>query len=101
GEQPVAGLMALTDEAKQMGAPPSWLAYTEVSDIDATVKQVEKLGGGVVVPAQTMAGVGRFAILRDPQGAVFGALTSESIQSGETDPRPREFSWHELATSDW
>ena len=37
GEQPVGGLMHIPDEAKEMGAPPNWLAYLAVSDVDQTV----------------------------------------------------------------
>jgi predicted enzyme related to lactoylglutathione lyase len=100
GETPIGGLMAITPDAKAMGAPPSWTAYIEVPDIDATVAQVEKLGGSVVVPAMSVDQVGRFAILRDPQGAVFAAITSANPLEAETDPQPMTFSWHELATTD-
>ena len=100
GETPIGGLMAITPDAKAMGAPPSWTAYVEVPDIDATAAQVEKLGGKAIVPAQSVPDVGRFAIFQDPQGAVFAAITSANLGQPETDPKPLEFSWHELATSD-
>ena len=100
GEIPVGGVMAFTPDAKAMGAPPNWLAYNEVPDIDATIAEVEKLGGSVIVPAQSVEGVGRFAVLRDPQGAVFAAITSANPLGEETDPQPMHHSWHELATSD-
>src|SRR5262245_65999708 len=55
GEKMVGGLMKTTDDAAAMGAPPSWLAYIEVPDCDATVALAEKLGGKVLVPAKTDA----------------------------------------------
>src|SRR5437773_2748824 len=51
--------------------------------------------------AQTVPSVGRFAVLRDPQGAAFAVITSEAKLGEETDPKPREFSWHELITTDY
>jgi hypothetical protein len=48
-----------------------------------------------------MLGVGRFAALRDAQGAAFAAITSERKPEPENDPKPLEFSWHELTTDDW
>ena len=100
GEIPIAGLMGFTPDSKERGVPPNWLAYTEVPDTDATITQVQQLGGKVVVPAMTVPSVGRFAILQDPQGAVFGVLTSERPLGDEQDPAPLTYSWHELATPD-
>jgi uncharacterized protein len=101
GEAPVGGLMTLPPDAAAAGAPPNWLAYVAVPDVDATIAQATQLGGGVLMPAMTMPGVGRFAVLRDPQGAAFAVITGEGSSPAETDPRPLEFSWHELVTTDY
>jgi predicted enzyme related to lactoylglutathione lyase len=100
GERPVAGLMALPPEAAAMGAPPSWLAYVEVPDVDATVDQAAALGAKVVAPAMDIPQAGRFAVLQDPQGGVFAIIASANPLAPESDPAPLEFSWHELTTSD-
>jgi len=97
---PVAGLMAMTPDAASMGAPPNWLAYVEVPNADESVAQAQQLGASVLVPAMTINDVGRFAVLRDPQGAVFAVITSARPLSEETDPAPLFFSWHELAVPD-
>ena len=101
GETPVAGIMAMSAQTSAPGSVPSWLAYVEVDDIDTTVDQALSLGAEVVVPARTVPSVGRFAALKDPQGTVFGAITSETQLPPETDPEALGFSWHELATTDW
>src|SRR5512143_3239652 len=67
---PVAGCMALAEDAAQMGVPPNWLSYIGTSDTDATVRDAESLGGKVI-KAPTAISVGRFAILADPQGVAF------------------------------
>jgi predicted enzyme related to lactoylglutathione lyase len=97
GEKMVGGVMELPPDA---GGPPSWLAYVEVPDCDASVAQAQKLGAKVHMPAKTLEQAGRFAILEDPQGAVFAIITSATQPGPENDPAPREFSWHELTTSD-
>jgi predicted enzyme related to lactoylglutathione lyase len=98
-QTPVGGLMQLTKEQADMGAPPNWLAYVEVPNVDDTIAKAQELGGSVIVPANTVPDVGRFAILRDPQGVAFAVITSATPISDETDPKPREFSWHELVTT--
>ncbi len=101
GGRPVAGLMDLPDEAQKMGAPPSWLTYIATRDVDDTVRRAVGLGGRVLVPAIDVPTVGRFAVLRDPQGAVFAviAFLQTPLVSDERPP-VGDFSWHELATTD-
>ncbi len=55
-------------------APPNWSVYFGVRDCDATVGKTEWLGGKVLCPAMEVDGVGRFAHLQDPQGAVFAVI---------------------------
>ena len=72
GEQ-AGGMMAIPPQAK--GMPPFWGIYVSVDDVDATVKQAQQLGGAVVVPPMDIPMVGRFAVLKDPQGAVLSVIT--------------------------
>ena len=98
-ERPIGGLMELTKEAAEMGAPPNWLAYIEVPNVDETIAKAQELGASIIVPANTVENVGRFGILRDPQGVAFAVITSATPIGDENDPQPREFSWHELVTT--
>lgn len=64
-----SGMMAIP---KEMGeAPPAWSIYFAVADCDATVQQAEGMGASVVMKPRGIPGVGRIAVLQDPQGAVF------------------------------
>jgi len=54
--------------------PPHWLPYFAVTDCDGAVSHAGTLGGEVVMPATDIPDVGRFALLRDPAGAVFAVL---------------------------
>ena len=104
GETTLGGAWPLTDELRAQGVPPHWLPYVAVRDVDATAAEATRLGGGVVVPAQDIPNTGRFAVLRDPQGAAFAVYTPPDASvvrgDGTFAPRAGEFSWHELMTSD-
>ncbi len=58
------------------GLPTGWVAYVEVSDVDATAHLAQHLGGGVLRAPFEVPGVGRNALLRDPLGAVIGIALS-------------------------
>jgi predicted enzyme related to lactoylglutathione lyase len=93
------GLMTLPQGAPM---PPAWLGYIGVDDVDATVAAVEGAGGTVHMPANDLPGVGRFALLADPQGVRF------YLMRGEPDERSVAYgrhamghcSWNELVTPD-
>jgi uncharacterized protein len=52
------------------GAPPFWLVYFAVGDIDAAGATVTELGGAVL-GEPTDIGIARIAVVTDPQGGVF------------------------------
>lgn len=62
------------------GAPAHWLVYFGVADLDAAVARLAELGGTVLDPPVAAPGVGRWAVVTDPQGAGFGLLEPESRQ---------------------
>lgn len=99
GETPLGGIMPLPEEARKAGAPPHWLAYVLVPKVDETLAQVRKLGGKVLVPGTDIPTVGRFGVFSDPQGAALAAFSPIDLMPGAP-PKPGDFSWHELATSD-
>jgi predicted enzyme related to lactoylglutathione lyase len=54
--------------------PPSWSVYFMVADIQATVAKAQALGGKIFVPPTQAGEMGTFAVIQDPQGAVFTAM---------------------------
>lgn len=60
----------------QPSEPPHWLVYFGTADLDAAVAQVESLGGGKLVGPMEVP-TGKFAVVRDPQGAVFALFAGE------------------------
>lgn len=73
GGEGVGGIMAIPSEAT--GAPPHWGAYVTVDDVDSAVRTAEKLGGKTMLAPRDIPGVGRFAVIQDPQGAVISMIT--------------------------
>jgi hypothetical protein len=53
------------------------MPYVGVEDTDATCKKAASLGAQVLVEPMDIPNIGRFAILKDPQGAVFGVIRGE------------------------
>jgi predicted enzyme related to lactoylglutathione lyase len=62
--------------------PPHWNIYFNVEDVDATVAKTVELGGQVVAPAFDVEGVGRMAVLADPQGAMFNLMAADTTDAG-------------------
>lgn len=73
GDEQVGGAMT-----KPEGAPhPYWLTYVGTDDVDGCVDRAEKQGGTTILEPTDVPTVGRLAVVRDPQGAVFGLFKPE------------------------
>ena len=73
-----------------------WLALISVTDPASTVRYVEQQGGAVLVPPAAIPGRGTHALFRDPQGAVFGVLRSETGDRPDTPVVAGDFFWIDL-----
>jgi len=101
GDQQVGGLMATPPDALAMGVPPCWTGYVGVDDVDAAAGKAAGLGGSVQRPPDDIPGVGRFAIVADPQGAVFALFHSDQAAPEWAPPGTLgHFGWHELYADD-
>jgi uncharacterized protein len=99
GGMPLGGIMQIPPDAGD--APPHWLAYIGTQDVDDTVRRARALGAAVYVEPRDIPDVGRFAVLADPQGAMFAVYKPGSDPAEERDPSTGQFSWHELITTDY
>ena len=96
----IGGMMALAGDAGI--TRPVWLGYIGVSDVDATVAAALRDGATQCVPATDIPGVGRFAMIRDPQGVAFYVMRGavEGGVSRSFAPLVGHCQWNELVTSD-
>jgi len=83
------------------GIPAHWISYVSVEDCDASIAKGIELGGACCVPAYDVPGVGKFAVMNDPQGAVFKPFQTSEPKVSDMDPKsPGLFAWCELQTTD-
>jgi hypothetical protein len=74
--EPVGGLVPPQDHQQgwPSGSKPHWVSSFATENVDKAVRQAQKLGGQVLVPVTDIPEFGRAAVLKDPEGAVFGVF---------------------------
>lgn len=72
GGTATGGLYKMTEDWGDI--PSNWLVYFAVEDCDESVAEAKELGAVVRVTPSDIPNVGRFAVIEDPQGAVFAVL---------------------------
>ena len=65
----LAGMMGMGPEME--GIPPHWNIYFTVANCDETFAKATALGATTLVPPMDVPGVGKMAIMQDPQGVAF------------------------------
>jgi len=78
GERAIGGMYKLKPEME--GVPPHWIPYIAVPDCDATIASAQSFGGSVMMPPMDIPGVGRFSVIKDPQGAALAIITVQPRQ---------------------
>jgi uncharacterized protein len=99
GDRQVAGIMTLP--AEQMPPRPVWFGYIAADNVDAKAKEIEAAGGAIHKAPEDIPTIGRFAVVTDPQGAVFMLFKG----AGEPPPplgmmQTGSVGWHELHARD-
>jgi predicted enzyme related to lactoylglutathione lyase len=74
GSKMECGLMQMPAQAE---APPHWLPYVAVTDVDAAVKKCQELGGMVYCQPTNIPDMGRFAVMADDQGGIFAVFAGQ------------------------
>ncbi len=72
--QSVAGAMSMPPGVPAQ-VPSFWMVYFQVDDIDAATQKANGLGARTQMGPAEYPG-GRYAVLQDPQGAIFGLISS-------------------------
>lgn len=94
----MGGIMAIPAELKGHGMRPWWGGYIGSADVDADAKRLTEAGGSVKRAPEDIPGVGRFAVMGDPGGAIFMLLKGFSPEGMEAAPPMANghVGWHEL-----
>lgn len=97
-DKPIVGLYETPEKFKQMRMPHFWMTYIQVNDIKGTVKKARELGG-IIEMEQSLAGFGKVALIRDPQGAGFTIYEGNNLIPTRTKNSENTLIWNELHIS--
>jgi predicted enzyme related to lactoylglutathione lyase len=94
----VCALYPMSDEQRKMQAPPFWLPYVSVSNVDGTVKKAKAAGGKLGMGPMDVMDKGRMAIIQDPAGVGFAVWQARTHRGAGLDDTPGTVCWHDLNT---
>jgi predicted enzyme related to lactoylglutathione lyase len=95
GGDTVAGMMG-----SRPGMRSNWNVYFATPNADACVARVVETGGEVLHGPLDAMSAGRYAVAKDPQGAVFGLWQAATHIGATYAGGPGQVVWPELATRD-
>lgn len=102
GQRMVGGLLEKPKKEFAGGMKPMWVGYIGVENADAAAESVVKAGGVVHKAAEDIPNIGRYAVVADPQGAIFVVFQPYPMQP-PPEPAPDlagTFGWSQLDAAD-
>lgn len=100
GGQYIAGISRARQAQPQQPAS-QWLSFMSVADVDRAVEQTRGAGGRIVAGPLDLPGVGRGAVVLDPDGAPLGLLRSRLGDPADSaEPALHRFLWTEHLSRD-
>ncbi len=83
------------------GRPISqWLSLLSVEDVDRAVSLVQRGGGALLGGPRDIDDRGRLAVVKDPQGALFGFVRTTGGDPADREAAPGDWLWNELWCDD-
>lgn len=98
-ERPLCGMVQAPPRAGTNGHP-RWVGYISVSSVGRAQKAVLKAGGRELIAPRKFPKRGEQAIFADPEGAVFGVVTSSSGDPKDFLADPGDWIWIQLLCRD-
>ncbi len=95
GSERIGGIYQRNQPAKS-GPANRWLTFISVPDAAAAARYAESHGGKIVSGPTSVPARGTHVILRDPEGALFGVLKSDSGDPIDDPAKPGEILWADL-----
>jgi predicted enzyme related to lactoylglutathione lyase len=98
GGESAAGLVEMPEALRSTGGKPIWLGYVGVDDVDKSAALATAKGATLRRSPADIPNIGRFAVLTDPQGALFALFKSRGGDSANLPAlrNPGHGGWHEL-----
>ena len=98
GNERIGGIFQPASPAAA-GRPAHWLTFISVPDVDATARYAKSNGGQILAGPTSVPARGTHLVMRDPQGALFGVLKSDSGDPLDDPAQPGEILWADLFVS--
>jgi uncharacterized protein len=101
---PIGGLLEKPAKSFTNGAKPTWVGYIGVNNVDEYAARVQEAGGIIHRAVEDIPGVGRFAVVADPQGAIFVLFQPADSTQQPPSQKPGTLgtvAWHDLAAINW
>lgn len=100
GQRQVGGLTDFSPEGTISRS--AWTGFILAADVDAMIERIVGAGGKSHGTPADMPGIGRMAMVADPQGAAFTLFQAAGEPAPDLDGTTTgAFGWHELHTTDW
>jgi len=96
----VAALYPQPSDQADRGAPPNWMNYVLVEDVDESANRATELGANVLAPPFDVAESGRQVVIADPQGAIFSLWQAKQHFGAGLVNDPGALSFNVLSTTD-
>lgn len=93
-------IAAIVQKPLRDGQRPVWRSFLSTADVEKGVQVAVQNGASVLLGPHEIANLGQDALLADPQGAVFGMMTSSSGDPADVLAAPGEWIWSSLVTTD-
>jgi uncharacterized protein len=98
-ERPMAGMFQKPRPADPK-AKPRWFGYISVPNVEKAQTAVTKAGGRVLAPMQKFPGRGEQAVFADPEGALFGAVRSNTGDPPDFEADVGDWIWIQMWSRD-
>jgi predicted enzyme related to lactoylglutathione lyase len=96
----VAAAYDMSPEMREQGAPPAWLNYVTVANIEESVAKARELGATVMQEPLDVFDSGRMALIADTQGAMLAFWEPQNHIGAYLVNEPGAMCWNDLRTSD-
>jgi len=100
GDTPIGGMVYVRPREPDKYPSSRWVGLISVTDVAATAALVEKEGGKVVVPSRKVGERGTEALFLDPEGGMFGVITSATGDPDDYIAGDGQWLWAELWAGD-
>ncbi len=97
---PISGLLQAPEKKQAAKGRPRWIGYLSVTEVGQALRSVVINGGKILLAPKHLPERGEQAIVRDPEGAVFGVMKTSKGDPQDYLAEPGDWIWAQLLSHD-